>query len=320
MNLSRRLATVAMAVVATVAVVVPATATSVAQAAPAPAVAPTPVKLNKKVPVVYVASSIETAQLAETFATPMRMRGYDVHVFLTKDDNDPANSPFYTIRGNSAKLGRYVAALSKKTGQKKFDIVGASQTGLVTRYWLKYYGGQKFARNVVLLSGIIKGSPYQAQWIRQGKCPPADRMQYLPKQYRKVNPTPACEEEAMGSKVVRALNTPREALPGIKYFNITTLQEEEAAPYWINLMSGPGDYRNIITQNLCPNDPVVHLSMTVQPSVQSLVDSALRGGPLKMDCMVPVIPGAPTLKDTIKVLKSPPGVKLPPGYKVPAGF
>ncbi|NMO03941.1 lipase [Gordonia sp. TBRC 11910] len=320
MNLTRRCASIALAVVATVVVALPTSTAVVAQAAPAPVPATTPVKQNVKIPLIYVASAIETATLAESFATPMRLRGYDVHVFTTKDDNDPANNPFYTIRGNSAKLGRFVTALSRKTGQKRFDVVGASQTGLVIRYWLKYYGGQQMARNVVLLSGIVKGSPYQAQWLRQGKCPPPDRLQYLPPQYRKVNPTPACAEEAMGSKVVNALNTPREALPGIRYTNITTLQEEEAAPYWINLMSGPGDYRNVITQNLCPNDPVVHINMTLLPSMQSLVDSALRGGRLTMDCMVPVVPGVPTLRDTIKPLKSPPGISLPSGYPVPRGY
>lgn len=306
----RRLTALIVTALASVALMVPASgvATSAPSAGPS------------RVPLVYVASAIETAQLAETFAAPMRMRGYDVHVFLTKDDADPANNPFYSIRGNSAKLGRYVRALARRTGQSKVDVVGASQTGLVIRYWLKYYGGAQRARTVVLLSGLVKGSPYQAQWLRQGKCPPADRLGYLPPQYRKVNPTPACEEEAMGSKVVTALNTPTEALPGVRYVNVTTLQEEEAAPYWINLMSGPGNYRNVVTQNLCPNDPVVHLSMTLTPSMQSLVDSALRGGPLKMDCMVPVVPGAPTLKDTIKPLTSPPGISLPPGYRVPAGF
>lgn len=273
-----------------------------------------------KVPLIYVASSMEDATLAQSFVTPMRMRGYDVHVFYTNDPKDPANNPFVSIKGNSRKLGSWVDQLAKRTGASKFDVVGASQTGLVIRYWLKYFGGAQHARKVVLLSGMIVGSPYQAQWLREGNCPPRDRKQYLPAQYRSMNPTPACGEQAMGGAEITALNTPRQALPGVKYYNITTLQEEEAAPYWINLMTGPGDYRNIVTQNMCPNDPVVHLTLTSTPSVQSLIDSALRGGPLRMDCMVPSVPGAPTLRDSLKPLTTPPGITLPAGTRKPAGL
>ncbi len=321
MNMTRRLVGVALAAVATIAVALPIS-TGAAVGAPAPAANPVEqnkVKPNKNLPLVYVGSGIETEQLAQTFAVPMRMRGYDVHVFLTNDAADPANNPFFTIRGNSAKLGRFVDAIAKRTG-KQVNVVGASQTGIVIRYWLKYYGGQKHTRTAVLLSGMIKGSPYQSTWLEQGKCPPSDRLQYLPPKLRKVNPTPACLEQAMAGKQINALNSPSEALPGVRYVNITTMQEEEAAPFWINLMDGPGNYTNVVTQNLCPNDPVIHTTLTVLPSMQSLIDSALRGGRPKMDCMVPVIPGAPTLKSTIKVVKNPPGARMPTGTNPPAWF
>ena len=245
----------------------------------------------------------------------MQARGYEVFTFQTNDPKDPYNNPFVRIRSNAAKLGRWADALSKRTGHKKFDVVTISQTGIVSRYWLKYYGGQKLVRKAVILSGMILGSPYQAQWLRQGKCPPADRLQYVPAQYRKMNPTPACREQAMGGAEITALNTPTQALPGITYYNITTLREEESAPFWINLMTGPGRYRNIVTQDLCPNDPIVHTTLTIAPSMQSLIDSLLRSGVPQMACMTP---SSPAMK--VRPLRTPPGIKLPAGTVMPPQF
>ena len=44
---------------------------------------------------------------------------------------------------------------------------------------------------------------------------------------------------------------PTQALPGIKYFNITTRWDENAFPYTTNLMTGRGDYENLVTQKQC---------------------------------------------------------------------
>ncbi|MFT3899698.1 MAG: lipase [Gordonia sp. (in: high G+C Gram-positive bacteria)] len=274
-----------------------------------------------RLPIIYVASAIENPSLSQVFDAPMRARGYSVYTFQTNDPTDPDNNPWLTIRGNSRKLGRWVDALSRRTGHKKFDVVGISQTGLVTRYWLKDFGGQKYIRKAVLLSGLILGSPFQAQLLRKDDCRiPADRRMYLPPKHRNIKRSPGCAEEAMGSNAVNALNTPTQALPGIKYYNVTTLLEEEAAPFWINLMTGPGDYKNIVTQDLCPNDPVVHMTLNVQPAMHSLIDSLLRTGVPRMACDVPVVPGVPTLADTHRVARAPSEAPLPPGTVVPPQF
>ena len=147
----------------------------------------------------------------------------------------------------------------------------------MTRYWLKDFGGARHVRKVVSLSGLIKGSPFQADAVRNGQCPPPGLELLVPPELAK-NPSDACLEMSSEGDEVRRLNTPSEALPGIRYYNITTTLEYDASPYRINLMDGPGDYYNIVTQDLCPNDPVVHLTMTMTPSVQSLVASALKGG------------------------------------------
>lgn len=269
----------------------------------------------KRLPIIYLASAMENDTLSQLFTAPMRARGYEVYTFQTNDPADPANNPFVTIKGNSAKLGRWADALSKRTGHKKFDLVTISQTGIVGRYWLKDHGGQRLVRKAVILSGMILGSPYQAQWLREGKCPPADRLQYMPPQYRGMNPTPACLQQAMGGQSINALNTPTQALPGITYYNVTTLREEEAAPFWINLMTGPGRYRNIVTQDLCPNDPIVHMTLNIAPSMQSLIDSLLRTGVPAMACMTP---SSPVMK--VVPLRTPPGIALPPGTVMPAQF
>ncbi|GAB10362.1 hypothetical protein GOARA_056_01100 [Gordonia araii NBRC 100433] len=182
------------------------------------------------------------------------------------------------------------------------------------RYWLKDHGGAKLVRKAVILSGMILGSPYQAQWLRQEM--PAHRPPPVP--------AAAVPDDESDTRVPRAghgrrrdhrSERPRQALPGITYYNITTLREEESAPFWINLMTGPGRYRNIVTQDLCPNDPIVHTTLNIAPSTQSLIDGLLRTGAARMTCMTP---SSPAMK--VKPLRTPPGVRLPAGSVMPPQF
>lgn len=252
---------------------------------------------SEKLPVIYVTGSNEPKQTADAFAASMRRFGLDVHPFMVWEPSDPTTSPYVTVKGNSARIPDFIEKLKAETGHDKFDVVTYSQGGLVTRYWLKDFDGARHVRKVVSLSGLIKGSPFQADALRNGQCPPRGFELFVPPELAK-NPSDACLEMSSEGDEVRRLNTPSEALPGIRYYNITTTLEYDASPYRINLMDGPGDYYNIVTQDLCPNDPVFHLGMTMTPSVQSLVASALKGGPLEMKCMTPDSPpGVPSLKD-----------------------
>lgn len=256
------------------------------------------------VPLIYVAGAdADLAAANRSFADPMRKRGFTVHVFTYSPA--PEYSPLVTITGNSKRLERFVDRIVAQTGQRRFDVVGVSQSGMITRYWLKYFGGDQHARKVVLLSGIVKGSPYQAAWVRQGLCPPVNRRWNMPARYRSVRITPGCYEQAQGSTKVTALNTPREALEGIDYLNVSTTLEAEAAPYQQNFMAGPGRYRNVLTQDFCPNDPVLHSNIYALSSVHSLISSFLRGQKLQMRCMVAAPRGAPNLRQ-IPPLSDPP--------------
>ena len=200
-------------------------------------------------PVVYVSGSTEPRNSADAFADALRAAGFDVHVFLVWEPADPATNPYTTVSGNSRRLPGFVDDVLAETGAPQVDVVTWSQGGLVTRYWLKEFGGAQHVRSLVCPSEM------------------------------------ACDEMSDTGTRLRALNTPTEALPGIEYFNITTRWDENAFPYTTNLMSGPGDYENLVTQDQCPLDPVFHTTMTHTPSVQSAVISALHGGPMRMTCM-----------------------------------
>ena len=270
-----------------------------------PAQAPQDNNPKEKLPVVYISGSNELRPTADLFASMMSKRGFDVHPFMVWEPTRPETSPYVTVKGNSARIPEFIEKVKKETGSDKVDVVTYSQGGLVTRYWLKDFDGAKDVRTVVSLSGLIKGSPYQTQALEKGQCPPASADALVPPGFKK-NPTDACLEMAEGGEEVTRLNTPTEALPGIRYVNITTRQEYDAAPYQINLMDGPGDYQNVITQDLCPNDVVPHLGMTLLPSVQSLVASALEGGPLKMECSIPAPEGLPTVDSLVPPLTEAP--------------
>lgn len=252
-------------------------AATTATAAPAPS--------WNKLPVVYVSGSNDLAVTAQPVVDAMRSAGLDAYLFNVWDPANPYTSPYLTVKGNSKRLAGFVDGVLKRTGSKKVDLVSYSQGGIVERYYLKDFGGASKTRATVIMSGMIKGSPFQTQAIKEGKCPPDSVKDFLPRGIKIPNPTPACNEMAFGGKEITALNSPSEALPGITYFNITSKQETDAAPYDINLMSGPGTYTNLITQDYCPNDPVFHLTMPHTPSVQSAVISALKTGKAKFTCM-----------------------------------
>ncbi|MCB1295717.1 MAG: lipase [Gordonia sp.] len=222
-----------------------------------------------KLPVVYVSGSTEDRSSAEKFAKVLRHNGFDTYIFMVWEKNDPKTNPYTTVSGNSRRLPAFVDKVLSRTGAPRVDIVTWSQGGLVTRYWLKYFGGAPHVRSMVGMSALIKGSPFQRVVQELGGCP--SRV--------------ACDEMSDSGKRLRALNTPTQALPGIKYFNITTRWDENAFPYTTNLMTGRGDYENLVTQKQCPVDPVFHTTMTHTPSVQSAVISALHGGPMRMKCM-----------------------------------
>lgn len=257
-------------------------------------------------PVIYVSASSESRSSAEAYADSLRNHGLDVHVFMTWEPDDPSTSPYVTVKGNSARLATFVDKLKQQTGHDKFDVVTWSQGGLVTRYWLKYFGGADFVRKAVILSGMIKGSPHHADALRKGQCPPPNARLYVPQELLK-SPSDTCLEMSSEGESIRSLNTPSEALPGIKYYAVTTKQEINAAPYGINLMDGPGDYTNIITQDLCPNDIVGHGGLTKLPSMQALVSNLLKDDNPTMPCMAPDSPnGLPTLGEIIPPLTSAP--------------
>lgn len=118
---------------------------------------------------------------------------------------------------------------------------------------MRQFGGASSVRSLTSLSGLIKGSPFQRDALARGQCPPPNLEFLVPPEYPN-RPTDACREMAQGGEEVVALNPPSDALPGIHYTNITSTQETDAAPYEINLMTGPGNHENIVTQDYCPTD------------------------------------------------------------------
>lgn len=91
------------------------------------------------------------------------------------------------------------------------------------------FDGAGPVRTMATMDGTIKASPWQSRLIKQGWGPKGD----------------AIHEMAKGGPEIAEPNTPTEALPGIRYVNITTMLEIDAAPWAFNRMGGPGDYENL---------------------------------------------------------------------------
>ena len=96
-------------------------------------------------------------------------------------------------------------------------------------------------------------------------------------------------------------------LPGIRYTNIVTRDDEIVTPYTAGLLPGPRGTHvtDIVLQQGCPVDRSGHLALTASPSAAALVLGAAAGGspgPLvshfsgkdsgDLPCPVMIIPGS----------------------------
>ncbi|MBV7294632.1 lipase [Corynebacterium sp. TAE3-ERU12] len=226
---------------------------------------------HEPLPVVYVAGSWQPEWLAQRAANSLRRRGFDVYPCTLHDPERPRTLVTRTVRDISEKLPAFVDEVLTKTGASQVDVVAYSLGGLVVRYWLKEFGGAEVVRTAVLLSGVVQGSPVE-QWLEErGWLPTGDSV----------------SEVARGGDEIKGLNTPQEAVEGVRYVCITTRYEIDAAPYEINFLSGPGEYDNILIQDQLPGEPILHQGLDQLSGVWAGVADALRGRPVNFQSVLP---------------------------------
>jgi len=140
------------------------------------------------------------------------------------------------------------------------DVVGYSAGGVVTRLWIREYGGRTVTRRVVTL-----GSPHHGTKVAG-----------LAKSFSPENCPTACRQLAPDSELLNALNSDDETPDGPLWTSVWTDVDQVVTPPESARLDGA---RNIRLQGLCDDERVDHSGLPTAPVVVGIVLDAIATPP-----------------------------------------
>lgn len=193
--------------------------------------------------------------------------GYCVYALDYGASPDGTSYGFSDIRGSAQELKEFTESVLAGSGADKADLIGYSQGAAVTRYYTNRLGG---ADSVDKWIGIA--SPTYGGTI-YGLSPVIQRVPVFTKM-ASTQLGPALLQLMQGSSFLDELNAGGDTVPGVEYTSIATAVDETIQPYTNALFRDRG-VRNIVVQDVCPQDNVAHFTFTYDPTTLGLVLDAL---------------------------------------------
>jgi triacylglycerol lipase len=213
-------------------------------------------------PVVIVAGTFGPAFFYEGLAKRLRDDDHDVYTFpLT-------NLGTGDIAGTARDLAAFVDDVRARTGAAKVDLVGHSQGGLVARQYVKYLGGDSTVDSLVSIGAPHYGTEVAniADFFGGGSC----------------LGIVACQQMAVGSDFLGALNDGDDTIGSVRYTNFYTALDELVRP--VKNASLQDGATNVLIQSQCPVRVVGHVGLALDGTVYSGIREALAGQPIHLDC------------------------------------
>jgi triacylglycerol lipase len=210
-----------------------------------------------KNPVIVVAGLTGPAVAYEPFAARLRADGFQVYIYQLP------GLGFGDIGASAAALRTYVDQL----GFAKVDLVGHSEGGLVSRYYLRNLGGTTKVGRYVSLGTPQYGTSIASiiQALALGDC----------------LGIPACQQMAVGSSFLDALNAGDDTPGAVRYTTVRTLQDELVRPTGNAAIDGA---TNVLIQAYCPLRVVGHLGLVLDGTTYTIVRNALRDETIRPNC------------------------------------
>jgi triacylglycerol lipase len=210
-----------------------------------------------------------------SFSPALKNAGYCVYG-LTYSTLDLPGLPFRVggmtgIPKGSGQLAAFVKRVRRATGARKVDLIGHSQGGTVIAHYLKFRGGARRTANAISLAGPV----YPPQSDAQLRLISDLSLAFTTFQMGLL-------ADASGDpdprSVFTRLNRGGVAVRGPSYTTITTRYDEIAFPREISVI--PGGKRgtrvkNILLQDVCPNDYADHISLAADPNALALIRNIL---------------------------------------------
>jgi triacylglycerol esterase/lipase EstA (alpha/beta hydrolase family) len=212
-------------------------------------------------PVLIVGGSVSPEFALATLACRLRKDGFTVFTMAL------AARGLGDIATSAWSVAQRVDAIRAATGAARVDLIGYSQGGLETRYYLKFLGGADRVGTYVSLGTPQYGSGLANLGRLIGDC----------------LGIVACQQMAIGSPFLADLNAGDDTPGAPRYVSIYTAFDALVQPFGRSRLAG--DAINVNVTSRCPLRAVGHLGLLLDGAVYGLVRSALEGGEVSTHCL-----------------------------------
>lgn len=231
-------------------------------------VAATPAQAVTQDPVVIVAGTFAGQSVASIFYAPLAARiradGRQAYIFGLPQ------SGLGDARNAAAQLNSFVDSVRAVTGSAKVDLIGHSQGGMVSRYYIKNLGGQYEVDSLVSLGAVHYGTSLAnlAKLLGLGSC-----LGII-----------GCEQMAIGSSFLNSLNYGDDTIGNVMYTNIVTSMDEVILPYTNGYLNNDGNNVNTNVRSKCWARIVGHITLATDGAVYSGIRQALNKQTINYNC------------------------------------
>lgn len=175
------------------------------------------------------------------------------------------------MQRSARELKAFVRRVLDATGARRVDLVGHSEGTVMPRWYLERLGGARKVRSFVALTPLWRGTNLGGVAFLRKSAEPlglSDPLIDLVGGF-----CGSCPQFVRGSDYLKELNADGEAVPGVRHTNIVTRYDELVRPPRSGIMRDGG--RNIVLQDVCPQDTSEHLAVAFDPVVTQLILKAL---------------------------------------------
>lgn len=219
-------------------------------------------------PVVIVAGTFAGQGLASVYYAPLAGRlqanGYRAYIFGLP------NSGLGDARDAAAALKSFVANVRAQTGAAKVDLIGHSQGGMVSRYYIKYLGGANEVDSLVNLAAVNYGTAVAniAKLLGLGSCAGVV----------------SCQQMSIGSSFLADLNAGDDTIGNVSYTNFGSVNDTVIVPYTNSYLANDGNNANVTIQSQCWLRYVDHIGIALDGTVYSGIQDALAHRSISLNC------------------------------------
>lgn len=217
-------------------------------------------------PVVLVHGTFDDSR--ETWSTLSADLVADGHCVFTLDYGGYSWLPANGIRDitvSAGQLATFVAAVRESTGAAQVDLVGYSQGGLLSRYYVQKLDGAASVDHLIGLAPPNHGTSYSGYSLFDSLTGSEQRAAFL---------YAACTQQRAGSEFLADLNSHGDTVPGVRYVTIVSRYDEVITPYTSSFLTGETAVNRTI-QNRCPGNRATHDDLPYDPIVSRWVRNAL---------------------------------------------